>query len=154
MPRLNEVAAIEAETFRLLPSPELTIPDLFALADAVERAVATGARGAVITHGTDTMEESAFVLDRILALDAPVVLTGAMRNPTLAGPDGPANLLDAVCIATHEPGRIPLDTGRAARLARRRHAAAGRPLGRAPPGRGAARRRRGARRPAHRRARR
>ncbi len=105
VPQLNEVAAIEAETFRLLPSPEITIPDLFALADAIERAIANGARGAVITHGTDTMEESAFVLDRILALDAPVVVTGAMRNPTMAGPDGPANLLNGVRIAAHEPAR-------------------------------------------------
>ena len=105
VPQLAEVASIEAETFRLLPSPEVTIPDLFALADAIEQAVAGGARGVVITHGTDTMEESAFVLDRILALDAPVVLTGAMRNPTLAGPDGPANLLNAVRLAVHEPAR-------------------------------------------------
>ena len=105
VPQLAEVAAVEAETFRLLPSPEVTIPDLFALADAIERAVAGGADGAVVTHGTDTLEESAFVLDRILAADAPVVLTGAMRNPTLAGPDGPANLLNAVRLAAHGPAR-------------------------------------------------
>ena len=105
VPQLAEVASIEAETFRLLPSPEVTIPDLFALADAIEQAVANGARGVVVTHGTDTMEESAFVLDRILGLDAPVVLTGAMRNPTLAGPDGPANLLNSVSLAVHGPAR-------------------------------------------------
>ena len=102
MPRSRPV---EAQTFRLLPSPEVTIPDLFALADAIERAVADGAQGVVVTHGTDTMEESAFVLDRVLALDAPVVVTGAMRNPTLAGPDGPANLLNGVRLAVHEPAR-------------------------------------------------
>ena len=105
MPQLADIASIEAETFRLLPSPEVTFPDLFALADAIEQAVADGAQGAVVTHGTDTMEESAFVLDRILTLDAPVVLTGAMRNPTLAGPDGPANLLNSVRLAVHEPAR-------------------------------------------------
>ena len=105
VPQLAEVAAVEAETFRLLPSPAVTIPDLFALADAIEQAVAAGAHGAVVTHGTDTMEETAFVLDRILALDAPVVVTGAMRNPTLAGPDGPANLLNAVRLAAHGPAR-------------------------------------------------
>lgn len=102
VPRLGEAAAIEARTFRLIPSPEITIPDLFALAAAVERAVADGAHGVVITQGTDTMEETAFVLDRILALDAPVVVTGAMRNPTMAGADGPANLLAAVRLAAHE----------------------------------------------------
>ena len=105
VPQLGAVASIEAQTFRLLPSPEVTIPDLFALADAIEQAVAAGAHGAVITHGTDTMEETAFVLDRILALDAPVVVTGAMRNPTLAGPDGPANLLNSVTLAAHGPAR-------------------------------------------------
>ena len=105
VPQLGEVASIEAQTFRLLPSPEVTLGDLFALADAIEQAVADGAHGAVVTHGTDTMEESAFVLDRILALDAPVVVTGAMRNPTLAGPDGPANLLNAVRLAGHGPAQ-------------------------------------------------
>ena len=105
VPQLAEVASVEAQTFRLLPSPEVTIPDLFALADAIEQAVADGAEGVVVTHGTDTMEESAFVLDRILAVDAPVVVTGAMRNPTLAGPDGPANLLNSVRLAVHEPAR-------------------------------------------------
>ena len=105
VPQLGAVASVEAETFRLLPSPEVTIPDLFALADAIERAVGDGAHGAVVTHGTDTMEESAFVLDRILSSDAPVVLTGAMRNPTMAGADGPANLLNAVRLAAHGPAR-------------------------------------------------
>ena len=105
VPQLGDVASVESQTFRLLPSPEVTIPDLFALADAIEQAVSDGAHGAVITHGTDTMEESAFLLDRILALDAPVVVTGAMRNPTLAGPDGPANLLNSVALAAHGPAR-------------------------------------------------
>ena len=105
VPQLGAVASVEAETFRLLPSPEVTIPDLFALADAIERAVGDGAHGAVVTHGADTMEESAFVLDRILSSDAPVVLTGAMRNPTMAGADGPANLLNAVRLAAHGPAR-------------------------------------------------
>ena len=105
VPQLGAVAAIEARTFRIVPSPEVTIPDLLALADAIEQAVESGAHGVVVTHGTDTMEESAFVLDRILAVHAPVVLTGAMRNPTMAGPDGPANLLNAVRLAAHGPAR-------------------------------------------------
>ena len=52
VPQLSEMAAIEARTFRLIPSPEITIPDLFALARAVERAVAAGAR--VMLSNADT----------------------------------------------------------------------------------------------------
>ena len=60
-------------------------------------------QGIVITHGTDTLEETAWFLQALLAPDKPVVLTCAMRPATALAPDGPQNLLDAVAVAMH-PG--------------------------------------------------
>ncbi len=62
--------------------------------------------GIVITHGTDTLEETAYFLQSVLAPDKPVVLTCAMRPATALAPDGPQNVRDAICIASGiaEPG--------------------------------------------------
>lgn len=90
---------IAAFGFRQKPSAHLTFADIEGLADAICGAAVRGARGIVVTLGTDALEEVAFALDLLLELPVPVVVTGAMRNPTLAGADGPANLLAAVRLA-------------------------------------------------------
>lgn len=61
--------------------------------------------GIVVTHGTDTLEETAFFLQEVLHPDKPVVITCAMRPATALSPDGPQNIVDAVAVASHGGAR-------------------------------------------------
>lgn len=105
VPEIAEVAEVSATSFRQAASGELTIEDLAELAAEITARIDAGAAGVVVTQGTDTIEETSFVLDLLVDRDAPVVVTGAMRNPTLPGGDGPANLLAAVQVAASEDAR-------------------------------------------------
>jgi len=96
---------IEVEDFRRLPGASLGFADLTALGEAIDRHLDSGADGIVVTQGTDTIEETAYFLDLGHIRHQPVVITGAMRNPTLAGADGPANLLAAVQTAASPVAR-------------------------------------------------
>src|SRR4051794_10950440 len=75
VPGLGELAKIESRSFRQMPGAHLQFQDLEELAEAVRDAAAKGARGIVVTQGTDTIEETAFALDRLLEMDAPIVVT-------------------------------------------------------------------------------
>lgn len=99
VPGLGDVAQLECETFRTLPSSDLTLEDIVALAEKMRLLYADGVVGLVVTHGTDTMEETAFALDLLVPAEIPVVLTGAMRHPDMVSSDGPGNLLAAVQVA-------------------------------------------------------
>jgi L-asparaginase len=77
-------------------SPNLDLAQVVAVGRHAAREISAGAAGVVVTQGTDCIEETSFVLDITNPTDRPVVVTGAMRNPTLAGPDGPANVSHAV----------------------------------------------------------
>jgi L-asparaginase len=79
-----------------VPGAHLTLADVVALAAEIDVELESGADGVVVTQGTDTLEEVAFGLDLLVRSDKPVVVTGAMRAPHLAGADGPANVLAAV----------------------------------------------------------
>lgn len=105
VPELAEVADIEAHSPYRLPSPSLEPGQLVEVAKRIEDGFAAGFDGAVVIQGTDTIEESAFLLDLLVACDKPVVITGAMRGAEAAGADGPANLLAAARVAASPEAR-------------------------------------------------
>lgn len=93
-------APIESEQVAQVDSKDMSHAIWQALARRVAHHLARGeVAGIVITHGTDTLEETAYFLQRVLAPAKPVVLTGAMRPATSAQADGPGNLRDAVLVA-------------------------------------------------------
>jgi L-asparaginase len=99
VPELAAVAEIDVREFPPIASFSVTLADMQTLARAAAEASADGCEGVVITHGTDTIEETAYGLALMLPRAQPLVLTGALRNPTMPGTDGPSNLLAAFQVA-------------------------------------------------------
>src|SRR5258708_5013420 len=95
-PLLSKVADLQAETVSRVGSHSLGFDQIHALAAKIRTLKADGV---VVTQGTDTLEETSFLLDVLLDLEIPVIVTAAMRNPALTSPDGPGNLLAAVRVS-------------------------------------------------------
>lgn len=104
LPPLHDFVDVDALDLRGIPSVSMTLGDLADLSAAAADAVSYG-RAVVITHGTDTLEETAFALALTLPTHTPIVLTAAMRRADAPGADGPANLLAAIRVAAHEAAR-------------------------------------------------
>ena len=105
VPALAQVAEIEAVSPFRLPGPSLTLAHLREVARLLNGRLAGEITGAIVVQGTDTIEETAFVLDCLVGGDKPVVITGAMRGAEAPGADGPANLLASAIVASSSRAR-------------------------------------------------
>jgi len=95
---IDKFADIEIVNFERIPGPHMTPQKMMELSKLVKELIQrTDIDGIVITHGTDTLEETAFLLDLNIFSDKPIVIAGAMRNGSELGYDGPSNLASAIC---------------------------------------------------------
>ncbi len=130
VPQLKEICNIEVVEFSNIPSPHMKPSIMFELAKKIDALLADNAiSGIVITHGTDTVEESAYLADLTIKTDKPVVFTAAMRGASDLSAEGPANILAAVRVAasdnTKDKGVLVVlnDTIHAAREVTKTHTA-------------------------------
>lgn len=103
---IGELARLDGQQILNLSSDDITWKDWILLAGKIEElALDPEIYGFVITHGTNTMEETAYFLNLVLKTEKPVVLTGSMRPATANSPDGPQNLYEAVALAASDEAR-------------------------------------------------
>ena len=104
---VSDIAEVSTEQFSNVASGAVTQEMLRDLARRIRTLLreSNPPAGVIVTHGTDTMEETAFFLDLTVGGCAPVILTGAMRQANWAGADGPANLLNSVKLAASPDAR-------------------------------------------------
>ena len=88
-----------------LPSPHITEFEMFELKQRIMQAIEEGYEGVVVTHGTDTLEETAYYLELTLDVNIPIVITGAMRSSNEIGADGLANLRSSLVVAVSDESR-------------------------------------------------
>ncbi|MCX5615389.1 asparaginase [Bombella sp. TMW 2.2559] len=106
VPGLDRLAHLQVEQLSNIPSQDMNHKVWFRLVDRINAAFARHeADAVVITHGTDTMEETAFFLGTVLHHEQPVIMTGSMRPGSAISADGPANIYEAVKVAAHPQSR-------------------------------------------------
>lgn len=106
IPDIEKLAKISAEQISSIGSQDMNDKVWFDLVKRIRAAIENKeVDGVVITHGTDTMEETAFFLQNVLDTEIPIVLVGSMRPSTAIGADGPANLYEAMRVASAPESR-------------------------------------------------
>ena len=106
VPGIKDLANIKGEQISNVGSQDMTLDIMLTLAKRINTLLTqSDVDGIVITHGTDTMEETAFFLNLVVKSDKPVVLVGSMRPSTAVSADGPLNLIDAVGVAADPDSR-------------------------------------------------
>lgn len=103
---IERYCEIETLTFSNLPGPHMNIDTMMELSQFIKKLLLReDISGVVVTHGTDTLEETAYLVDLTLDTCKPVVFTGAMRSSSELGYDGPSNLAEAICTAMSEEAK-------------------------------------------------
>lgn len=97
---IENFAEVESLNFANLPSPHITPDIMMDLSRIVKEQISRDdVTGVIVTHGTDTLEETAYLLDLIINNEKPIIVVGAMRNSSELGYDGSSNLSAAICTA-------------------------------------------------------
>ncbi|MDU3724199.1 asparaginase [Clostridium celatum] len=103
---IEEFAEIESYSFSSMPSPHMTFKTMIKLSKFIKELLERDdIDGVVITHGTDTLEETAYLLDLTINSNKPIVITGAMRSGSELGYDGPSNLAASICTAISDDAK-------------------------------------------------
>lgn len=99
MPKAKEMADISCYDFGKYPGPHVTPEIMLELSRQIKLKLAEKKYdGVIVTHGTDTLEETAYLLDLAIKTDIPIVVTGSMKNSSETGWDGPGNLIDSISV--------------------------------------------------------
>lgn len=96
---------LEIKDVKSIPSPEMRCSDILDIKKAIEETLKENVDGIVLTHGTDTMEETSYMLDLLLDTEVPVVLTGSQRSIKDLGFDGAPNIRDAIITASDDASK-------------------------------------------------
>ena len=103
---IEEYAKVESYNFSSLPSPHMTLENMLELSKLVKNILdREDIDGVVITHGTDTLEETAYFIDLTVETEKSIVITGSMRSGSELGYDGPSNLAASICTAISEDSK-------------------------------------------------